>query len=291
MRVEILRTRAEIRKRVRSLRRVGESIGLVPTMGALHEGHASLVRRSVRDNRHTIVTIFVNPLQFGPSEDLAAYPRQLEADARIVEGAGAGILFAPSPPEVYPEGDATFVTVEGLTRGLCGQCRPSHFRGVTTVVAKLLLLASPDRAYFGQKDAQQARVIRRMVLDLGFDAEIVVLPTVREPDGLALSSRNRYLSPEERTRALALSRALAAARACFASGERRAKALLEQARRSLSETPGVELDYLELVDDETLEPIDTVSSAALLAVAARVGPARLIDNVVLGASRVVAAEE
>ncbi|MEQ8766343.1 MAG: pantoate--beta-alanine ligase [Planctomycetota bacterium] len=290
MSIEIVRTRDALREKVRFWRRASESIGLVPTMGALHEGHLDLIRRSVAQNEHTIVTVFVNPLQFGPNEDFAAYPRDLERDTRLAESAGATVVFAPEREEMYPANDATFVEVEQLTDGLCGASRPGHFRGVTTIVARLFLLTSPDRAYFGQKDAQQARVLRRMTIDLGFDLEVVIVPTVREPDGLALSSRNRYLTPEDRARALCLSRALFAARDAHARGEVSAAALLQVAREKILGVEGVELDYLELVDDETLARIESVERPALLAVAARVGSARLIDNLVLGHSRLIAPE-
>jgi pantoate--beta-alanine ligase len=227
------------------------------------------------------VTLFVNPTQFGPNEDLSRYPRPFEADRDLCASEGADVLFAPAVEEVYAPGASTYVSVEGLTQGLCGASRPGHFRGVSTVVAKLFNMVQPDRAYFGEKDYQQLQVIRRMVRDLAFPVEVIPCPTVREPDGLAVSSRNRFLTPEQRQAAAALPRALEAARARFAAGERQAAILLNAARERLQAEPLVRLDYLELVDAEDLTPVDSVRNPARLALAAFVGETRLIDNVLL----------
>jgi pantoate--beta-alanine ligase len=257
-------------------------VGLVPTMGALHEGHLSLIRRARAECAFVVVSLFVNPTQFAPSEDLARYPRDFEADRAAAEAAGAGLLFAPPVEEVYPEGFSTHVTVEGLTARLEGASRPAHFQGVTTVVAKLFNMAQPDRAYFGEKDYQQLQVVRRMTRDLDLSVEIVPCPTVREPDGLALSSRNRYLAPEERQAALSLFRGLAAARERFEAGERRAGVLVSAAWTLMDAEPLVRVDYAALADVEDLTPVrDEVRGPAVLLAAARVGETRLIDNVVL----------
>lgn len=249
-------------------------------MGYLHAGHLSLVEAARRRCDVVAASIFVNPKQFGPTEDLGRYPRDPEGDARKLAGAGCDLLFTPAPEAMYPPGFQTHVEVEGLTQGLCGQSRPGHFRGVTTVVAKLLGLFAPDAAFFGEKDYQQLAVIRRMVRDLDLPVEVVGLPIVREPDGLALSSRNAYLSAEERPRALALSRGLGAARERFAAGERE-RGALEGAARATLEAAGLRVDYVELRDAESLEVVARVERPALLAVAAVVGKTRLIDNTVL----------
>lgn len=281
-----LRTKAELRAAVRRAREEGQTVGLVPTMGYLHEGHLSLIRAARAECDLVVVSLFVNPTQFGPGEDLDRYPRDEERDLRLAAEAGADLVFAPAVEEVYPDGpdaSATRVEVTGpLTEALDGDPArrgPGHFHGVTTVVAKLFNVVGPDVAYFGQKDAQQAVVIRRMVRDLDFPARIEVLPTVREPDGLAMSSRNAYLEPADRERATALSRALAAAERCARQG-----ALgigLEAARRELRDA-GIEPEYLEARDAETLAPVKELSDRpVLVAVAARVGAARLIDNVLI----------
>jgi len=279
--LEVVSTVDAARAAIRAARRQGQLIGVVPTMGALHEGHLSLIRRARAECGYVVVTLFVNPTQFGPAEDLSRYPRPFEADCELSAGAGADLMFAPPVEEVYPEGFATYVNVEGLTQGLCGGSRPTHFRGVTTVVSKLFNMLQPDRAYFGEKDYQQLQVIRRMTRDLDFPIEIVPCPIVREPDGLAMSSRNRYLSPEERRSALSLSRALAAARESFTTGERKAAALVAAAREVFEAVPQVRIDYVELVDAESLEPLDRLERPAVLAVAAFLGKTRLIDNTVL----------
>jgi pantoate--beta-alanine ligase len=282
--LEVVSTVAAARAAIRTARQEGTLIGVVPTMGALHEGHLSLIRRARAECGFVVVTLFVNPTQFGPAEDLSRYPRPFEADCDLSAGAGAHLMFAPPVEEVYPAGFATYVNVERLTQGLCGGSRPTHFRGVTTVVSKLFNMLQPDRAYFGEKDYQQLQVIRRMTRDLDFPVEIVPCPIVREADGLAMSSRNRYLAPEERSSALALSRALAAAREAFTAGERDAAALTATARGVLEEDPQVRIDYVELVDAESLEPLERLERPAVLAVAAFLGKTRLIDNTVLARS-------
>ena len=285
--MKIFRTVAELRQWSREARHstageVGPVVGLVPTMGALLAGHASLIRAAAASCSHVAVSIFVNPTQFGPSEDFAVYPRTFEADCALAEAAGATAIFAPTVEEIYPAGTATFVEVEGLSNRLDGLSRPGHFRGVATVVAKLLIAAEPDRAYFGQKDAAQVAVLRRMVKDLRLGSEIVVCPIVREADGLALSSRNIYLSAAERVQALTLSRAVRRVEALFAGGERNAKALTVAAFEIFAEEPTLRVDYIELVDWATLEPRTTAGKGDLFAVAVWVGTTRLIDNAILG---------
>jgi pantoate--beta-alanine ligase len=259
----------------------GAGAGFVPTMGALHEGHASLIRRSAGENDRTLVSIFVNPTQFGPTEDLAKYPRTLEADLKLCEAAGADAVFTPDKTMVYPDGFATWVTVEGLGDKLCGKSRPGHFRGVTTVVAKLFNIVQPAHAYFGQKDAQQALILRRMVRDLNLPVQMVVCPIVREPDGLAMSSRNRYLSVDERKRAAGLSKALGEIEKLYAAGTRKVSILRAQLATTLDDYVD-KLDYAEILDAEDLSEISEIKRPALAAVAAYVGSTRLIDNTVLG---------
>jgi pantoate--beta-alanine ligase len=259
----------------------GKRLGFVPTMGALHEGHLSLMRAAKAQCHLVAASIFVNPLQFGPTEDLAKYPRSFERDRELLHKEAVDILFAPTPEEMYPAGAVTYVTVEGLSEKLCGKSRPSHFRGVTTVVAKLFHIVEPDLAFFGQKDAAQATIIRRMVRDLNLPVEIVVCPIVREPDGLAMSSRNAYLSPQERKSALVLHRSLTQVKNRFDQGERNATKLIEAGKQVLAQEPTVRLDYFEIVDPNTLDPMQHVTSSALVAVAAFVGNTRLIDNILL----------
>jgi pantoate--beta-alanine ligase len=276
-----LRTVEKLRAGLAPARRAGKTIGLVPTMGALHDGHLSLIRRARAQCDVVVVSLFVNPAQFNERSDLDRYPREERRDAALVAAAGADLLFAPPVDEIYPPGFATAVEVLGLTDRLEGATRgAAHFRGVTTVVAKLLCMALPDVAYFGQKDAQQVVVIRRMVADLNLPIRVESCPTVREGDGLAMSSRNALLSPAERRRARALPAALDAAKQLAAAGERSAEALLEGAHAAM-EPFGVEPEYVALVNPETLEPVDELASDALLALAARVGEVRLIDNAVL----------
>ncbi len=279
--MKICKTIADMRAASRAARHSGKSLGFVPTMGALHEGHLSLVRAAKAKCDVVAVSIFVNPLQFGPSEDLAKYPRTFERDRELLEKEAVDILFAPMPEEMYPAGAVTYVTVEGLSEKLCGKSRPGHFRGVTTVVAKLFHIVEPDLAFFGQKDAAQATIIRRMVRDLNLPVEIVVCPIVREPDGLAMSSRNAYLSPQERKSALVLHRALTEVKSRFDQGERRANNLIAAGKQTVAQEPAVRLDYFEIVDPATLDPVQKLTSCALVAVAAFVGNTRLIDNTLL----------
>ena len=250
-------------------------------MGALHEGHLSLVRAAKAQCDAVVVSIFVNPTQFGPTEDLSTYPRQLDRDCRLLESEGVDILFAPPVEEMYPPGGVTWVLVEGLSEKLDGRSRPGHFRGVTTIVAKLFHIIEPATAFFGQKDAAQVAVIRRMVQDLNFAVEIVACPIVREADGLAMSSRNAYLNREERGRALVLQRSLQKARQQFDAGERAAAKLISAAKEVFAGEPQVVLDYFEIVDPDTLDPVERISQKTLVAVAAYVGTTRLIDNLVL----------
>ncbi|MGD0912484.1 MAG: pantoate--beta-alanine ligase [Terracidiphilus sp.] len=280
--MEILRTATELREWSRSERNDGgNTIGLVPTMGALHAGHASLIRAASESCGFVAVSIFVNPTQFGPNEDYSRYPRTFEADCALAKANGAHAIFAPAVDELYPAGAATFVEVEGLSNRLDGLSRPGHFRGVATVVAKLFIAAEADRAFFGQKDAAQVSVLRRMVTDLRIGTEIVVCPIVREPDGLALSSRNAYLSTAERSQALVLSRAIRKVESLFAAGERNSAALIAAARDTFAAEPAVRIDYIELADWSTLQPLSSAAPGALFAVAAYVGSTRLIDNTIL----------
>ena len=278
-----VRTRAELREALAGLRAAGGTIGFVPTMGWLHDGHLSLVSHARARARATVMSIFVNPLQFGPNEDLDAYPRDLERDTRLAEDAGVDLLFAPDAETMYPTGEPIVRVAPGpIGDFLDGGFRPGHFDGVLTVVMKLFNLVEPDVAVFGRKDYQQATLIRRMVADLDMSIDIVVAPSVRAADGLALSSRNAYLSPEERAQALALSRALRAGAAAWDTGERHGGSILAAARAELDREPGVRVQYLELVHPDTLEAVEQAVAGSVLAVAAFVGRTRLIDNVVLG---------
>jgi len=278
--MRVVRTIADLRALLRPLRESGKRIGFVPTMGFLHEGHGALIRQSAARCDATVVSIFVNPTQFGPSEDLASYPKDLERDQNLCLDAGTTVLFLPEASEIYPTGFQTHVEPGRLAEPLCGRFRPGHFRGVATVVAKLFNTVEPDLAFFGQKDFQQTVVIRRMARDLNLPVDVVVVPTVREADGLALSSRNTYLDEDARRRALKLSEGLLAAKAAFEAGERGAAKLVELARKPLTGVDTVQ--YLELVDTQNLEPIQgKVDRSAALCVAAYVGSTRLIDNVLL----------
>jgi pantoate--beta-alanine ligase len=282
-----VRTVAELRELLTPERRAGRAIGLVPTMGFFHDGHLSLMRQARAENDVLVVSLFVNPAQFAPGEDFSAYPRDEQRDTELAEAEGVDILFSPPVSEVYPDGFDTDVAVGGLTTTLEGdeaQRGAEHFQGVTTVVTKLFNMAGPDAAYFGQKDAQQALVIRKLVRDLNIPVRIKVCPTIRDADGLALSSRNAYLNPQERERALALSRALRAAEAAVENGTREAAEVVAAARDEL-ERAGVEPDYLQLRSATDLSPVERVNGSTLLAVAARVGRARLIDNAILGGEK------
>jgi len=281
--MKIVGTIAEMRALCRSAKSGGKRLGLVPTMGALHEGHLSLVR-AAREKTDVIATsIFVNPTQFGPTEDFSRYPRGLEKDCAILEREGVEFVFAPAVEQMYPAGAVTWVTVEGLSDRLCGKSRPGHFRGVATVVAKLFHIIEPDAAFFGQKDAAQHAILRKMVRDLDMPVAIEVCPIVREADGLALSSRNAYLNAEERKSALVLYRSLRRAQELFRTGERNSAKLIAAARQDFASEPSVRLDYFEIVNPDSLEPVLDTSSPSLAAVAAYVGNTRLIDNVLLGA--------
>ena len=280
--MQIIRSVQEMQALAYELRSKGQIIGLVPTMGALHEGHLTLVRLAAERADAVVVTVFVNPTQFAPSEDFNKYPRELEADVAKCEAAGADYVFAPSNEEIYPKNYSTYITEERVAKPLEGISRPSHFRGVTTVVAKLFNICRPDLAVFGQKDAQQVAVIKKMVADLNFSVDIVVGQTLREPDGLAMSSRNRYLTPTQRTEALAISQALFKARDMVASGERRSDRLVAEATHILSQQRRIRVIYVSLVDRDTMEPVrEVVTGQSVLTVAVWMEETRLIDNIVL----------
>jgi pantoate--beta-alanine ligase len=270
-----------LRQTIAQARAGGKSVGLVPTMGALHAGHASLLQAARAETGFVVASIFVNPIQFGPAEDLARYPRPLEQDLEVCGQAGVDLVFAPEDQTMYPPGFCTYVEVQGLTDGLCGRARPGHFRGVATVVLKLFNLVQPDVAYFGQKDAQQARIIQQMVRDLNFPLRIHVCPIVREPDGLALSSRNQYLDAGQRRRATVLYQALQEARALIGGGERDAIKVRQAMVDRIAATPGAVLDYAEMVDAFTLKPLNPLQGEILMAVAVKFGATRLIDNILL----------
>lgn len=278
--MEIITTVEGVRKQVKEWRKEGLTIGLVPTMGYLHEGHKSLIDKAVAENDRVVVSVFVNPIQFGPSEDLASYPRDLERDAELCEKAGANVIFHPEDSEMYFDDFCTYVDMDDLTKGLCGKTRPTHFRGVCTVVSKLFHIVAPDRAYFGQKDAQQLAVIRRMVRDLNFDLEIVGCPIVREEDGLAKSSRNTYLSAEERKAAVVLHKGLTEGEKLLEAGEKDAAKVIAAVREVIEKEPLAKIDYVELVDWNTLKPVNMVEDTVLMAVAVYIGKTRLIDNVI-----------
>jgi len=273
----IFRNANDMRTWSREQRCAGKTIGFVPTMGAMHEGHASLMRAAAEQNDVAVVSIFVNPTQFAPNEDFDEYPRTWDADLAVAEETRMDAIYAPTGPGMYPQGYATYVAVEQLTQGLCGTSRPTFFRGVATVVTKLFTAVEPDRAYFGQKDAQQYAVIKRMTRDLDLGIEIVEMPIVREPDGMAMSSRNRYLTPEDRQRARCISQALFQARALLEAGERDAQKVTAAVREGMADVDAI--DYIALVDPEEITPLEAIAGPLLLAVAARVGTTRLIDNI------------
>ena len=276
--MQIEKTVAGVKAQVKAWKKEGLSVGLVPTMGYLHEGHKSLIERAVKENDKVVVSVFVNPTQFGPTEDLESYPRDLNADSILCEDAGAALIFAPEVSEMYAEDFTTYVNMSGVTAELCGKSRPIHFRGVCTVVNKLFNIATPDRAYFGEKDAQQLAVIRRMVRDLNMNVEVVGCPIIREADGLAKSSRNTYLSSEERQAALVLSRAIKAGKAMVQSGEKDGEKVLDELKRIISEEPLAQIDYVEMVKWDTIEIHHTVDCPILVAIAVFIGKTRLIDN-------------
>lgn len=276
--MKIVHTVEEVRTEVKEWRKAGLSVGLVPTMGYLHEGHKSLIDRAVKENDKVVVSVFVNPMQFGPTEDLASYPRDLQRDAALCEDAGAALIFNPEPENMYSDDFSSFIDMNTLTKGLCGKTRPIHFRGVCTVVGKLFNIVQPDKAYFGQKDAQQLAVIRHMVNDLNFNLEIVGCPIIREEDGLAKSSRNTYLNAEERQAALILSKSLERGRELIEAGEKDT-AVIKKAITDMIETePLAKIDYVEIVDWNTLEAVDTIEGPVLNAIAVYIGKTRLIDN-------------
>ena len=279
--MQVITKIGQLKQIVHTAKREGKTVGLVPTMGYLHEGHLTLMRRARQEQGLVIATLFVNPLQFGPQEDYADYPRDLERDCKFAESTGIDVLFAPSVDEMYPAGNGkilSFVDVEKITATLCGASRPGHFRGVATVVTKLFNIAEADVAYFGQKDAQQVAVIRRMTEDLNMNVKIVAVPIVREPDGLAMSSRNKYLDPAQRQAALVLSRSLEQAASLLTAGERDSALILAAVRELIDQQPLAEIDYVSLVDPLSLAAIERVEQQALLALAVKFGKTRLIDN-------------
>lgn len=278
--MKIVGTVKEVREQVKEWKKQGLTVGLVPTMGYLHEGHESLMKAARAENDKVVVSIFVNPMQFGPTEDLAEYPRDLEHDAALCEGAGVDMIFHPEPEEMYEKDFCSFVDMTGLTEGLCGKTRPIHFRGVCTVVSKLFHIVTPDRAYFGQKDGQQLAVIRRMVRDLNMDIQIVGCPIIREEDGLAKSSRNTYLSEEERKAALILSKTIALAEE-MAKTEKDAAKVLDAMKKNIEAEPLAKIDYIEAVDALSMEPVKTLDGECMIAMAVYIGKTRLIDNTLM----------
>lgn len=279
--MEVVKTIAELRVKLEYHRRDGKSIGLVPTMGYFHEGHLSLMRRARGECDVVVVSLYVNPIQFGPKEDFKEYPRDFNKDRKLAEEEGVDFLFAPSDQEMYPNQQLAFVEVAKITEGLCGAHRPGHFKGVATVCAKLFNIVEPNKAYFGQKDAQQALVVKRMVEDLNFNLEIVIYPMVREEDGLAMSSRNTYLPPKEREQALVLYRSLKLAEDLVRRGERSSKLVKDKMRKIIGKESEVQLEYLSICNGKTLEEVDSLEGETLIALAARVGSTRLIDNIVV----------
>ena len=280
--MDIIKSIGDLRKAVRNARSAGRTIGVVPTMGYLHEGHLSLMRRARRENDLVVATVFVNPTQFGPNEDFEAYPRNAQRDIDLMQAENVDIAFMPEADDLYPHGYATYVEVQGpMTQALCGASRPGHFKGVTTIVAKLFHLTTPHRAYFGQKDAQQVAVIRQMARDLDFDLEVVACPTMREPDGLAMSSRNSYLSDSQRADAVVISRALFEARDMIAAGETQAGKVIDHVRTRIEAVEQADIDYLAVVDYHTLTDLEVLDGSVLIAVAVNFGNTRLIDNLAI----------
>ncbi|MBQ4330574.1 MAG: pantoate--beta-alanine ligase [Spirochaetaceae bacterium] len=279
--MDITTTIAQTRKYIKEWRSQGLTIGLVPTMGYLHDGHASLIRQARESCQKVVVSIFVNPMQFGANEDLSTYPRDLEADSRLCERLGVDVIFHPEPEEMYAPGFCSFVDMDGLTKELCGRSRPIHFRGVCTVVSKLFNIVTPNKAFFGQKDAQQLAVIRRMVTDLNMDIEIVGCPIVREEDGLARSSRNVYLSPEERQAALVLSKTIALGQRMVQEGVRNSGKLVQTMKEAIAQEPLARIDYVEAVSMDTIQPVETIQGRVLVAMAVFIGKTRLIDNFIV----------
>lgn len=276
--MKIAYTVEDVKSQVRQWKKEGFTVGLVPTMGYLHEGHESLIKRAVAENDRVVVSVFLNPTQFAPNEDLASYPRDFEADTKLCEGAGAALVFHPEPSEMYAEDACTFVDMTAVTKELCGKSRPIHFRGVCTVVNKLMNISMADRAYFGQKDAQQLAVIRRMVRDLNMNVEVVDCPIIREADGLAKSSRNTYLSEEERKAGLVLSQAVKLGQKLVAEGEKSAAAVTGAMSELISAEPLAKIDYVSMVSWDSIEPVETIEGPVLVAMAVYIGKTRLIDN-------------
>ncbi len=278
--MQVIQNKSQLREALKRARAGGKQVGFVPTMGYLHDGHAALIDRARRENDVVVVSVFVNPTQFGPNEDLAAYPRDADRDMALMRTHGVDLAFFPTVDELYPQGYTTYVSVDGpMTQTLCGRSRPGHFRGVATIVTKLFHLVAPDRAYFGQKDCQQVAVIQQMVRDLDFDVEIVACPTVREADGLAMSSRNVYLTAEQRAQAPGISRTLFAAREMVQKGERRAAVVSEYIKKSIVTIDSAAIDYVSIVDSKTLSDLELLSGEVLIAVAVKIGRTRLIDNI------------
>lgn len=276
--IRVVSTVKETRMQVKEWRKQGLTVGLVPTMGYLHEGHQSLIKKAVAENDRVVVSVFVNPIQFAPNEDLETYPRDLEADTKLCDSTGADLIFHPTPDEMYPEGFSTHIQMDNLTKELCGKTRPTHFGGVCTVVGKLFNIVQPDKAYFGQKDAQQLAIIKRMVRDLNFDIEIVGCPIIREPDGLAKSSRNTYLNADERKAALILSKSIELGKQLVAGGERDAQTIIKAMTDKINTEPLARIDYVNAVDALNIEPLETLRGEVLVAIAVYIGKTRLIDN-------------
>lgn len=276
--MRVVKSVKEVRDAVKEWKAQGLSVGFVPTMGYLHEGHESLIKKAVKDNDRVVVSIFVNPMQFGPTEDLDKYPRDLERDSKLCENAGANLIFHPEKEEMYFEDFSSYVDINGLSDELCGKSRPIHFRGVCTVVTKLFNIVNPDRAYFGEKDAQQLAIIRRFVRDLNIDIEIIGCPIIREEDGLAKSSRNTYLSKEERQAALILSQSLNLAKDAINSGEGNSSVVIDIISNSIKKEPLAKIDYIEVVDSLAMKPVKTIEKSVLVAIAVYIGKTRLIDN-------------
>ena len=276
--MRVVKSVKEVRDAVKEWKAQGLSVGFVPTMGYLHEGHESLIKKAVKDNDRVVVSIFVNPMQFGPTEDLDKYPRDLERDSKLCENAGANLIFHPEKEEMYFEDFSSYVDINGLSDELCGKSRPIHFRGVCTVVTKLFNIVNPDRAYFGEKDAQQLAIIRRFVRDLNIDIEIIGCPIIREEDGLAKSSRNTYLSKKERQAALILSQSLNLAKDAINSGERNSSVVIDIISNSIKKEPLAKIDYIEIVDSLAMKPVKTIEKSVLVAIAVYIGKTRLIDN-------------
>lgn len=279
--IKVVSTVCETRAQVKEWKNQGLTVGLVPTMGYLHEGHQSLIKKAVEENDRVVVSVFVNPIQFAPNEDLETYPRDLEADKRLCDSTGADLIFHPTPDEMYPDGFSTHIQMDNLTKELCGKTRPTHFGGVCTVVGKLFNIVQPDKAYFGQKDAQQLAIIKRMVRDLNFDIEIVGCPIIREPDGLAKSSRNTYLNADERKAALILSKAIKLGKEMVEGGERNAQTIIKAMTDKINTEPLARIDYVNVVDALSIEPLDVVKGEVLVAIAVYIGKTRLIDNFII----------